>query len=65
MNESELRSEDSLQPVKYLGKVHSSYANGIGIAIVSNHLYLFSMNLIFIKGTCTYSLETFKKRFNL
>ncbi|CAF2499037.1 unnamed protein product [Rotaria sp. Silwood2] len=33
MNDSELRSEDSLQPVKYLGKERSLYARGIGIAI--------------------------------
>ncbi|CAF1251329.1 unnamed protein product [Rotaria sordida] len=32
MNESELRSEDSLQSVKYLGKERSLYARGIGIA---------------------------------
>jgi hypothetical protein len=41
MNESELRSGDSLQSVKYLGKVPSSHAHGIGIAIVSNNLTLF------------------------
>ena len=35
MSESELRSEDSLQTVKYLGKVFSPYARGIGIATVS------------------------------
>jgi hypothetical protein len=40
MNESELRREDSLQSVKYLGKVPSSHAYGIGIAIVSNNLTL-------------------------
>ncbi len=39
MSESELRSEDSLQPVKYLGKIYSPYAHGIGIAVVSNSLY--------------------------
>jgi hypothetical protein len=39
MSESELRSEDSLQPVKYLGKTHSSQAHGIGIANVSYTLY--------------------------
>ncbi|CAF3468131.1 unnamed protein product [Rotaria sp. Silwood1] len=33
MNESELRCEDSLQSVKYLGKEPSLYARGIGIAI--------------------------------
>jgi len=33
MSESELRSEDSLQSVKYLGKVHSSYSHVMGIAI--------------------------------
>ncbi|CAF3625623.1 unnamed protein product [Rotaria socialis] len=33
MNESELRSEDSLQSVKYLGKTPSSYSHGVGIAI--------------------------------
>jgi hypothetical protein len=36
MNESELRTEDSLQPVKYLGKVRCLYAHGLGVAIVSN-----------------------------
>ena len=35
MSESELRSEDSLQSVKYLGKLPTSHAHGIGIAIVS------------------------------
>jgi len=29
-------NEDTLQPVKYLGKVRSLYAHGIGVAIVSN-----------------------------
>ncbi len=28
-------NEDSLQPVKYLGKVRSLYAHGVGVAIVS------------------------------
>jgi hypothetical protein len=28
-------NEDSLQPVKYLGKVRSLYAHGMGVAIVS------------------------------
>lgn len=35
MNESELRTEDSLQSVKYLGKVPVSAPHGVGIAIVS------------------------------
>jgi hypothetical protein len=39
MGESELRSEDSLQSVKYLGKIPTSHAHGIGIAIVSYHFY--------------------------
>ena len=26
---------DSLQPVKYLGKVRSLYAHGLGVAVVS------------------------------
>jgi len=32
-------NEDNLQPVKYLGKVRSLYAHGIGVAIVSIFLY--------------------------
>lgn len=35
MSDSELRTEDSLQSVKYLGKIHSPYAHGIGVAVVS------------------------------
>lgn len=35
MGDSELRTEDSLQTVKYLGKIFSPYARGIGIATVS------------------------------
>jgi hypothetical protein len=38
MNENELRTEDSLQPVKYLGKVYSLYTHGIAVATVSNQL---------------------------
>ena len=38
MVENELRTEDSLQPVKYLGKILSPHAHGIGIATVSKHL---------------------------
>jgi hypothetical protein len=37
MSESELRTEDSLQSVKYLGKIHSPYSHGIGVAVVSNN----------------------------
>jgi hypothetical protein len=44
MSESEIRSEDSLQSVKYLGKIHSSFAHGVGIAIVSNTLQSFSID---------------------
>jgi hypothetical protein len=66
MSESELRSEDSLQPVKYLGKTRSSHAHGIGIANVSYTLYSFSIHSIFsIQGTCAYCMETFKKRCTL
>lgn len=69
MSESELRTEDSLQPVKYLGKVQSSYTHGIGVAIVSNidslhYLYTFNLNLSF-KGIRTYRMETFEERFTL
>ncbi|UJR30856.1 hypothetical protein I4U23_018371 [Adineta vaga] len=35
MSESELRTEDSLQPVKYLGKVHALHSHGINVAIES------------------------------
>ena len=68
MSESELQSEDSLQSVKYLGKVHSLYAEGTGIAIVSHSFYSFSASLnphFSIQGTRTNCMETFEKRFIL
>jgi hypothetical protein len=34
-------NDDSLQPVKYLGKVRSLYAHGMGAAIVSMISYIF------------------------
>jgi CRISPR/Cas system-associated protein Csx1 len=37
-------NEDNLQPVKYLGKVRSLYAHGIGAAIVSIFLYRMMFN---------------------
>ncbi len=37
-------NEDNLQPVKYLGKVRSLYAHGIGAAIVSIYLYRMMFN---------------------
>ncbi|CAF0935961.1 unnamed protein product [Adineta steineri] len=35
MNNNDLRTEESLQPVKYLGKVHSLYSQGINVATES------------------------------
>lgn len=35
MNDSELRSEDSLQSVKYLGKERTLYTHGIDFVLVS------------------------------
>jgi purine-nucleoside phosphorylase len=36
-------NEDSLQPVKYLGKARTVYAHGMGVAIVSIYsIILFS-----------------------
>jgi len=62
-------NEDSLQPVKYLGKARSVYAHGMGVAIVSIYLmirffFLLNKYLIF-KGTCTYCLDSIKKRFTV
>jgi hypothetical protein len=34
-------NEDSLQPVKYLGKARTLYAHGIGVAIVSIYIIIF------------------------
>ena len=37
--------DDTLQPVKYLGKVRSLHAHGIGVAIVSGTIeYKFMLN---------------------
>jgi len=33
-------NEDSLQPVKYLGKARALYAHGMGVAIVSSYLMI-------------------------
>jgi len=33
-------NEDSLQPVKYLGKARTVYAHGMGVAIVSIYLMI-------------------------
>jgi hypothetical protein len=34
-------NEDSLQPVKYLGKARSLYAHGMGVAIVRKFFFFF------------------------
>ncbi len=59
-------NEDSLQPVKYLGKARSLYAHGMGVAIVRKFfLFDFLISYLILKGTSTYCLESIKKRFTI
>ena len=61
-------NEDSLQAVKYLGKVPALYPHGIGVAIVS--IFTFIHHILIkhrfdIEGTCTYCLDSIKKGLTL
>jgi hypothetical protein len=54
-------NEDSLQPVKYLGKVRSLYAHGMGVAIVSVLFFIRINDDLIFKGTSTSCLDSIEK----